>query len=83
MVKIRSGLFRVWKEREIALGRSLTYREVAEQTRVSTSTLYNYRHGDVLRFEATTLAALCGFFECEPCDLIIAVPNGGPGTDAP
>jgi DNA-binding Xre family transcriptional regulator len=73
---VKSNLFSVWNRREAALGRRLTYREVSDRTGISTGTLYNYRRGNVERFEQRTLLALCTFFECQPGDLLILQANG-------
>lgn len=75
MAKVKSNLFNVWKRREMQKGHSLTYKHVAKETGVNTATLYNYRKGTVRRFEADTLEALCTFFECDPCEILIAVPD--------
>jgi len=68
---VRSNLFTVWKQREAELRHNITYKEVAEQTGISTATLQRWMTGTVKRFDAQSIDKLCGFFGCEISDLIV------------
>jgi putative transcriptional regulator len=63
-------------QKEISEGRKLTYRTISKETGVSTSTLTAYAKQEVNRFDASTLEALCAFFDCQPGDLLEYVPEG-------
>ena len=58
-------------EKEMREGRKWPYRAIAEATGISTSTLSNYALQNVARFDASTLNALCHFFNCQPGEILI------------
>jgi putative transcriptional regulator len=58
-------------EKEFSEGRKLTYRTIAKETGVSTSTLTAYITQKINRFDAPTLEALCKFFGCQIGDILI------------
>lgn len=74
---VRSNLFTIWKQREANLRRSITYKEVAGQTGISTATLRRWMAGTIQRFDAKSIDRLCGFFECEVADLIVRDLSAG------
>ena len=58
-------------EKELREGRKLTYRTIAQETGVSTSTLTAYITQKINRFDAQTLEALCKYFGCQIGDVLI------------
>ena len=62
-------------EKELREGRKLTYRTIAHETGVSTSTLTAYITQKINRFDALTLEALCRYFACQPGDLLTYTEN--------
>ena len=67
----KSDLFKVWKEREAALGRRITYRDASEATGISEATLSRWSTGQAERFDSRTIDLLCEYFQCEIGDLIV------------
>jgi DNA-binding Xre family transcriptional regulator len=67
----RSNLFSIWRRREAETGRRLSYREVAEATGISPTTLVRWSTGQAGRFDATTVQALCDYFQCAVGELIV------------
>ncbi len=51
----------------------LTYRQLAEQTDLSLSTIYLVANNKSKQIGVETIEKLCGFFDCEPGELIIRV----------
>lgn len=58
-------------EKELKEGRKLTYRTIAQETGIATSTLTAYATQKVNRFDAPTLEAICKYFNCQPGDVLI------------
>jgi putative transcriptional regulator len=58
-------------EKELREGRKLTYRTIAQDTGIATSTLTAYATQKVNRFDAPTLEALCKYFDCQPGDILV------------
>jgi len=74
--KARNQLFEVWKRREAALGKRITYRQASEATGISAATLSRWATGQVERFDGATVQALCEFFQCEVGELIVLEDPG-------
>ncbi len=51
----------------------LTYRQLAEQTDLSLSTIYLVANNKSKQIGVETIEKLCRFFDCEPGELIIRV----------
>ena len=79
--KARSNLFTVWRNREAELGKRITYRDAAAATGISAATLSRWASGDVDRFGAVTIQALCKYFQCQVGELILLEGEGD--SDAP
>lgn len=62
-------------EKEIKEGRKLTYRTIAKETGISTSTLTAYVNQKINRFDTPTIEALCKYFSCQPGDLLEYIPE--------
>ncbi len=58
-------------EKEFREGRKLTYRTIAQETGVSTSTLTAYINQRIDSFAKPTLDALCKYFACQPGDILV------------
>ena len=58
-------------EKELREGRKWPYDAITKATGISTSTLSNYALQKVGRFDASTLNALCHFFNCQPGEILI------------
>ncbi len=54
----------------------LTYRQLAEQTDLSLSTIYLVANNKSKQIGIETIEKLCRFFDCEPGELIIRVRVG-------
>lgn len=76
MIKVHAQRWKLLKGLE--LGRSLTNREIAEVIGVSTNALSRWFSGDVTRFDADVLDALCRYFDCRVGDLLEYVPDEEP-----
>jgi putative transcriptional regulator len=57
-------------EKELKAGRRLTYRTIAKETGVSTSTLVRLVSQNFDRIDVATIETLCRYFDCQPGDLI-------------
>lgn len=53
----------------------ISYRKLAEATKLSTNTITRVANNDVEMIGLKTIDKLCEFFECGPGDLIIRVPS--------
>jgi putative transcriptional regulator len=58
-------------EKEFREKRKLTYRTIAKETGISTSTLTKYMGQEVKSFDTATLETLCNYFGIQPGDLLI------------
>lgn len=61
-------------EKELRESRRLTYRTIAKETGISTSTLTAYINQDVNRFDTTTLETLCAYLNCSLGALLEYIP---------
>lgn len=55
-----------------------SYREIAEVTGISPSTLTRFARQRHTQFDADVLARLCDFLECTPGELLILVDDEAP-----
>lgn len=62
-------------------GRSISRREIAEATGISLSSIQNWAHNNVNRFDGDQIAAFCWYFECGVDDLLII--KDAPETETP
>lgn len=60
---VKSQLFELWKQKEIALGRTITIADVAKATGLARETIVSLRDGQTSRFDAPVLDKICEFFE--------------------
>ena len=56
-------------------GRRITLQEVHRETGVAWSTLQRWEKGEVDRFDAAVLSALCAYFGCQVGELLQYVPD--------
>jgi putative transcriptional regulator len=75
MMVIQNRLKILIAQKELAEGRRLTYKVICGETRLSATTLTSYVTQNVNRFDASTLEALCAYFDCQPGDLLEYVPS--------
>lgn len=62
-------------EKELREKRKITYRVIAKETGVSTSTLVRYSKQNIDRIDIKTLDTLCEYFSCQPGDLLQWAPK--------
>ncbi len=62
-------------EKEIRENRRITYRTMASETGLSTTTIVAYVNQRIVRYDASVLVALCKYFECQPGDLLVYSPK--------
>ncbi len=67
---IRSRLAILLAEKGHREGRKLTYRTVAEETKLSQGVLVRLNSQDFGRVDTDTLDALCTYFGCPVCDIL-------------
>jgi putative transcriptional regulator len=65
-------------EKSFAERRRITLNEVSEATGISRATLTRIANVPGYNTNTDAIDALCGFFECEPGELLVRVP-GEPG----
>lgn len=71
--KVSNRLKVLIAEKEIREHRKITYRQIAQETGIATSTLVAYAQRTVNRYDSQTLEALCEYFNCEISDILILV----------
>ena len=64
-------------QKETKEGRKYSYRNIEEITDVSKTTVGLWNNNKVRRFDANTLEAFCKFFDCQPGDLLVYIPEEG------
>lgn len=74
---IRSNLRVLHSLKEADEARKITYREISESSGVAESTISALMNNKVSLFAADTIDRLCGFYTCEPGDIIVRVLNEG------
>lgn len=77
---IRSKMKRLRLGKEEQEDRKLTYRVIAEETRLSIGTVQRLMNNEFDRVETPTLNALCKFFRCDVGDLLEYVPDEEKGA---
>lgn len=65
-------------EKEHRESRRLTYRLIAAESGISTSTLTAYMGQTVESYAASTLNALCAYLDCQPGDILTYLPDTEP-----
>ncbi|MCG3208596.1 MAG: hypothetical protein FOGNACKC_02207 [Anaerolineae bacterium] len=63
------------EQKEAAEGRKITYRDIATEAKVSTNTLTQMANQNMSQIGLVTLDKLCGYFNCQPGDLMIHKPK--------
>ena len=64
-----------FKLAELMKEKGVTYREVSEEAKVSTSTLYNLVKGKPKMIGIDVIERLLKFFNCQPNDLMALTPD--------
>jgi len=59
---VKSELLKLWRQKEVEIGRIITVSEVVEATGLSRETVTNFKSGQTARFDASVIAKLCDFF---------------------
>lgn len=59
---IKSELLRLWRQKELEIGRIITVSEVVEATGLSRETVTNLKSGSTTRYDAPVIAKLCEYF---------------------
>lgn len=72
---IRYQLLTQIERKKIREGRKLTYRVIASESGVSTNTLSKMKNQSLDQIGRITLDKLCKYFNCQPGDLIIYIPD--------
>ncbi len=62
-------------ERELATGRKLGIRTIAEEASASVSTVQRLMNNSMRRVPLEDLAALCKYFDCTVGDILVYVPD--------
>ena len=76
MIQCRLRELMALKSRESR--RKITYDDVTSNTRLSRSTLVRLANDRAERISINTMAKLCWYFDCQPGDLLVYVPNSEP-----
>lgn len=58
----------LWQQRKKA-------KTVAKETGISESTISNMRNNNTTRYDASTLNALCKYFDCKISDILEYIPD--------
>ncbi len=58
-------------EKEARLKRNIPLVELERETGITRKTLQQWANNKVTRFDSVVLVALCKYFDCEVCDLIV------------
>lgn len=69
-------------EKQLREGRTITQAEVARAVGVTREAVRQWLSVETQSVKLDTLDKLCNYFECEPCDLIVRVPDENVGTPA-
>lgn len=80
---VRNNFRKLHKSLEAQQNRNITYAEITEVTGIAASTLSSYAQGNVSLYNASTLARLCGYFDCGIGDLLYVAPADSDGPPPP
>ncbi|MCB0175444.1 MAG: helix-turn-helix transcriptional regulator [Anaerolineae bacterium] len=72
---IRSNLRVLHAKKEVLIGRSIPYREISEETGLSTRSITAMFKDDMTLYAASTLSKLCAYYGCNVGDLLEYVPD--------
>lgn len=75
MFRIQNNAKILLAQKELRERRTITYREVAEQTDISPHAVSNYMNQRIKNFNEGTLIALCTYLDCTIGDLLEIVPD--------
>ena len=73
---IKNHFTQVFLAKQQQEGRRITLQEMHRDTGIAWSTLQRWEKGEVDRFDAAVLSALCGYFDCGVGDILEYVPDG-------
>lgn len=62
---VKSELLKLWRQKELEVGRIITVSEVVEATGLSRETVTNFKSGLTTRYDAPVIAKLCDYFGVE------------------
>lgn len=68
---IKCQLIQLLSQRQSREKRKISYHDIAKATGVTPSTISRMARDKVTRFDATTLSALCAYFECALGELLV------------
>ncbi len=63
------------ERKEIEENRRITYRDIASEAGVSTNTLTQMAKQNMAQIGLVTINKLCKYFDCQPGDLLIFIPD--------
>jgi putative transcriptional regulator len=72
---IQSRLKVLIAEKEIADDRKWTYENIKQATGVNVTGIHKLARGTAKLYAASTLDALCRFFDCQVGDILVYVPD--------
>lgn len=72
---VKNNFVKLLKNRESLAGRNITYQEITQETGIAASTLSSYAKNKVRLYDATTVARLCEFFDCDIKDFLELAPR--------
>lgn len=67
---VRNRFFQLLSDKERRENRRITQSEVADAVGVSLHTIIRWMRNDISKFEASVVARLCDYFDCEVGDLL-------------
>ena len=72
---IRNRIRALMGERETKTGRRVTAKAICQATGVTERTLSRLINNETARVDFDTLERLCEYFNCQPGDILIRLPN--------
>lgn len=76
-MKILNRLDELIAIKERTEGRRLPLRVITEETGLSVSTIWTWRHNTVTRYDATVIAVLCKWLPCDVGELFVVMDTEG------
>lgn len=71
MARIKINLDPLIAKKIIAQGRPITLKEVSQETGITENRLVDYRKSRAKAIKLETIAVLCVYLDCTPCDLLV------------
>jgi len=71
MKQVRNRFNELLAVKERKVKRSISRRQIAEDTGISLSSVHNWATNQVTRYDGSQILAFCEYLECSPGDLLI------------